>query len=57
MYYYMFQEHNDNICVYISINLFKQNKLNKDYRELIREFLTIITGKNLYFTKFSTKIH
>ena len=34
MYYYMFQEHNDNICVYISINLFKQNKLKKDYREI-----------------------
>ena len=34
MYYYMFYEHNNITCVYIDVNLFKQNKLNKNHREI-----------------------
>ena len=34
MYYYMFKEHSNNTCVYINVNVLKQNKLNEDHQEI-----------------------
>ena len=56
MYYYMFKEHSNNTCVYINVNVLKQNKLNEDHQEInMRAFNWNLKNFVSLYTSYSFK--